>query len=111
MHPEKNTAPLPLAPEMQGSSQKCSAARAIRGLSPMPQKPVFTLRSTPHRRGHKVQTDMADSVLYSFLIYGLGLALEKPYSSRIAIIGFTSEGKLSGAEVAWKMDTSYFAPD
>ena len=46
----------PVSPE-----RLAGAARAMRGVSPIPQNPVFMLRSTPQRRGHKVQTDMGTS--------------------------------------------------
>ena len=53
---EKNTVPLPLVPLMQGSSQKCRAARAAFRVPPAPQKPVCpAARSAPQRRGQRVQ--------------------------------------------------------
>ena len=53
---EKNTVPLPRVPLMQGSSQKCRAARAAFRVRPAPQKPTApAARSTPQRRGHRAQ--------------------------------------------------------
>lgn len=43
-----------LCAEMQGSSQKCSAARAIFTIPP-PRKACVRVRSAPQRRGHNVQ--------------------------------------------------------
>ena len=53
VQPEKNTVPEPRVPLMHGSSHICSAALAITGFSPMPQKPRFVRLSTPHMRGHR----------------------------------------------------------
>ena len=55
--PEKNTAPLPRVPLMQGSSHRCSAARAILGSVPMRQTPVpcSGARSAPQFLGQSVQ--------------------------------------------------------
>ena len=39
VQPEKKTVPAPVWPEMQGSSQKCSAARAHTGREGIRQKP------------------------------------------------------------------------
>ena len=55
LHPEKNTVPEPFVPEMHGSSQKCSAARATRSRSPTPQAPGLFVRSIPHFLGHRIQ--------------------------------------------------------
>ena len=45
-----------LVPLMQGSSQKCRAARAAFRVPPAPQKPVCpAARSAPQRRGQRVQ--------------------------------------------------------
>ncbi len=52
----ENTVPLPRVPLMQGSSQKCRAARAAFRVPPAPQKPVCpAARSAPQRRGQRVQ--------------------------------------------------------
>ena len=55
VQPEKNTVPEPFVPLMQGSSQRCLAARARRICVPMPQKPGETDRSAPQARGHSIQ--------------------------------------------------------
>ncbi len=48
--------PLPCVPLMQGSSQKCRAARAAFRVRPAPQKPgAPAARSASHRRGQRVQ--------------------------------------------------------
>ncbi len=48
--------PLPRVPLMQGSSQKCRAARAAFRVPPAPQKPVCpAARSALHCRGQRVQ--------------------------------------------------------
>ena len=60
---EKNTAPDPWLPEMQGSSQKCRAALAAVSSIPCPQKPFFPdIRFAWHCRGQSVQSFMMDSV-------------------------------------------------
>ena len=55
LQPEKNTAPLPRVPEMTGSSQWCSPARATTGAAGMPHTPppTVSVRSAPQRRGHR----------------------------------------------------------
>ena len=54
--PVKISVPLPRVPLMQGSSQKCRAARAAYKVPPAPQKPVCpAARSAPQRRGQRVQ--------------------------------------------------------
>ena len=57
VQPEKNTVPAPFCPEIGGSSQWCSMARATRSPPGIRQKPppASAVRSAPHRRGHSVQ--------------------------------------------------------
>lgn len=55
VRPRKHGAAAPV-PLMQGSSQKCRAARAAFRVLPAPQKPVCpAARSAPQRRGQRVQ--------------------------------------------------------
>ncbi|GJC75225.1 hypothetical protein Aeq9CBH6_05600 [Adlercreutzia equolifaciens] len=50
--------PLPSSPEIGGSSQKCSAARATSTSPAAPQTPRSpAARSAPHLRGHNSHDD------------------------------------------------------
>ena len=50
--------PLPSSPEIGGSSQKCSAARATSTSPAAPQTPRSpAARSAPHARGHSSHDD------------------------------------------------------
>ncbi len=54
--PAKNTVPLPSSPEIGGSSQKCSAARATIRRPSAPQSPHSpAARFAPQPRGHSRQ--------------------------------------------------------
>ncbi len=56
VHDEKKMAPDPASPEMGGSSQKCSAARATRRAAVAPQAPrAPAARAAPQARGHSSQ--------------------------------------------------------
>ena len=54
-HPEKNTAPAPAPPQMQGSSHMCLITRLTLGERDTPQKPVADVLSAPHFLGQREQ--------------------------------------------------------
>ena len=59
-HPEKKIAPDPASPEMGGSSQKCSAARATHTVAFAPHAPRRpSARRAPQARGHSRQASYA----------------------------------------------------
>ena len=73
--PQKNTAPLPRLPLMQGSSPKWGAARATRISPAVPQRPVSpAARSAPQRRGHRVQCKVFPSQKRRAAFSGCGKA-------------------------------------
>ena len=71
LQPEKNMAPLPLTPLMQGSSPKCGAALAMNGKSEQPQKPVLFSLSILHFLGHKTQFWLMLEFYSNFNVYSI----------------------------------------
>ena len=70
-HPEKNTAPDPFSPEMQGSSHICNAALAADIDNVSLHAPVCPfMRFTPHFLGHRWQLS---SNFLSFIIPDLSI--------------------------------------
>ena len=70
LQPEKNIAPEPLSPLIQGSSQKWVITLATTGFSETRQKPARDRRETPHRLGQAKQGSVfKDEKIKSFIFF------------------------------------------